>query len=119
MNALQLSWLLFAAGACGGALLVTLGALRVRYPRWIPMGHGLLGLASCGLLASAVFGGAAAAPARAGQALAIFIATLLGGVLLFAWLKVRRMRLPLALGHGLLAVAGLYWLYGAAFPAAA
>jgi len=43
----------------------------------------------------------------------------LGGAVLFGWLKVRRGRVWLALGHGALGLIGLYLLFGPAFAAAA
>jgi len=118
MNLFEISWLMFAAGASGGALLAILGRAKKRYPRWLAIGHGMLGLAACGVLATAIFVGDGSGDRRARVALALLIATLVGGATLFGWLGIRRFRLPLALGHGAVAVTGLYLLYGAAFGSA-
>lgn len=115
MTLLQLAFLMFAAGACGGVLFVVLGVLKVRYPRWFGAGHGLLGLVACGVLGKAVFLSEAPVPPQATWALAVFVAALLGGVTLFRLLAVQRGRLLLALGHGGLALVGLYLLYGVAY----
>jgi hypothetical protein len=119
VNLLRLSWFLFAAGACGGALFVLMSVRRIAYPRWFAAGHGLVGLTACVLLTIGVLDATSAAPMRAAWALALLVVAMLGGAFLFGWLQVRRARVPLALGHGALALVGLYLLYGAAFPAAA
>lgn len=106
---------MFAAGACGGVLFVVLGRLNVRYPRWFGAGHGLLGLAACGVLAQAVLMAPDPLPPEATWSLGVLVAALLGGLTLFRLLSVQRGRLLLAVGHGGLALLGLYLLYGVAY----
>lgn len=120
MTLVQLSFLLLAAGACGGVLFAVLVAFGVRYPAWFGAGHGLLGLAAVGLLAYALLQGpAGAVPARAWWALGVFTAALAGGFTFFKLLFPDRRPLALALLHGALALAGLYLLYPLAFDPAA
>jgi hypothetical protein len=115
MTLLQIACLMFAAGAAGGVLFTVLTALRLPYPRWFGAGHGLLGLAAVGVLAYAVFRGAEPVPQHATWALAVLTAAMLGGVTLFRVIKPRHGRVWLAMGHGSLALVGLYLLYSAAF----
>lgn len=115
MTLLQIACLMFAAGAAGGVLFTLLTALKLRYPRWFGAGHGLLGLAAVLVLAYAVYAGDQPVPQLATWALAVLAAALLGGVTLFRVMAPRRGRVLLALGHGGLALAGLYLLYRAAF----
>lgn len=119
MNLLRLSWFLFAAGACGGATFVVMSVMRTSYPRWFAAGHGLLGLTASAFLAVAVLKEGGSASPQATWALGLLVAGLLGGAVLFGWLKVRRGRVWLALGHGALGLIGLYLLFGPAFAAAA
>lgn len=115
MNPLQMVFGMFAAGALGGVSLALMGGLGVRYPRWFGAAHGVLGLLACALLAWVLWRAEGAVPVRAAWALAVLVAALGGGFVLFRLLAVRRARRLLALGHGALAGVGLYLLYGAAF----
>lgn len=115
MTLLQIAFYMFAAGACGGVSFTILTALKRPYPRWFAAGHGLLGLSALLLLAYAVFLAAQPVPPQATGALAVLAAALLGGELLFRLMSPRRGRVWLAIGHGSLALVGLYLLYRAAF----
>lgn len=115
MTLTQLAFFAFAAIAAGGLGLTLLILLRVRFPSWLGMGHGLGGLASLALLLVANLRGGDATPMQAWWALLVFLAGLIGGLILFRVLFKDRATLPLALMHGSVGGVGLYLLYGAAF----
>ena len=111
----RIAFLAVAAAACGGLLFATLIALRLNYPRWFGAGHALLALGGLCALAYAVSQSPDAVPVRLRGALVLLATAAAGGVTLFRWLFPSRRPLPLALLHGGLALAGLYFLYPYAF----
>lgn len=112
---LHIAFLILAAGACGGLLFTTLLVLKRRYPRWFGAGHGLLGLAGVCVLAYALSQLPDPVNPLAWWALGVLVAALLGGFTLFRVLMPKGRSVLLALGHGALALIGLYLLYQVAF----
>jgi hypothetical protein len=117
MTLLQIAFSILAAGACGGVFFTTLLLLKIRYPAWFGIGHGLLGLLGVAVLTGSLLQAPPemASATRAWWALGAFTAGLLGGVVLFRLLFPKRRPLVLALLHGGFAVAGLVLLYPVAF----
>ena len=113
---IQVAFVLLAAGACGGVFFTALSALRVRYPAWFGLGHGLLGLVAVVLLAVAlVLAPPGVAPPRAWWALAVLAGALAGGALLFRVIFPGRHPLWPAFVHGGAALLGLGLLFPVAF----
>ena len=105
---MQLSAILLSLAALGG---VTMVAIRLKGaplpPTWLALGHGALAAIGVVLLGYAAYD--PGIPQRAQIALGIFILAALGGAALFVLfhLKNRALPIPLILGHGFLALAGL------------
>lgn len=116
---LQIAFLMFVTGACGGVLFTLLSARGVRYPAWMGAAHGLLGLTALGALGLALTQEPpdGASLLRAWWALGVFSAALLGGLTFFRVLRFPNQSLLLPLLHGGLALVGLYLLYPVAFAA--
>jgi hypothetical protein len=113
VNLTQIAFIVFAAIAAGGLLLLTAAIAGLRMPRFIGPAHGLGGFVALILLAVANL--SAVAPDRAWWALAVFIAGFLGGGMLFRLSFRGAPPVRLAAVHGAMAAIGLYLLYGAAF----
>lgn len=111
MNLTQIAFVVFAAIAAGGSMLLAAAVFGVRVPRFIGPAHGLGGLAAMALLLVANL--VAAASGRAWWAFAVFALGLLGGAVLFRFGGAPPARL--AALHGAAAAIGLYLLYGVAF----
>lgn len=117
MSLMQWSFWLLAAVAAGGVLMAAMIALRLRIPAFLGTAHGLAGLAALACLFITNLVLRDAAPALAWWAFGVFLAGFVGGLLLFRVLFPGRAPLWLALGHGSVAVLGLYLLSGPAFGA--
>ena len=114
MGLLQIVFIIFAAVASGGVLMLGLILARVIIPSFLGPAHGLAAFAALGLLLTANMQ-SAETPARAWWALAVFFGGFLGGLLFFKILYPKSAPAILALAHGSVAALGLYLLYGAAF----
>lgn len=119
MTLLQISFWAFAAIAAGGLSMAVLIAARLGVPSLIASGHGLAALAALALLFGANLHGGALTPPLAWWALGVLLSGLIGGLLLFRVLYVRRTPLALIAVHGSIGALGLYLLYGAAYGATA
>jgi hypothetical protein len=104
---------LFVAVACGGVLMALLVALRVRFPSFVGVAHGLGGLAALGLLIVANVRGQEATPPLAWWSFGVLLSGFFGGLLLFRVLFRDRIRLPLVAAHASVSATGLYLLYRA------
>jgi len=114
MTLLHVAFYFFALVAMGGLGIAALIGAGVRFPGFLPIGHGAAGFAALIVL---LFAAARTpeAPPGAWWALAVFAAGFLGGVLLFR-LMFRKNPPPLLIaGHGLVAGVGLYLLWAASF----
>lgn len=110
MTLLQISLAMFAAGACGGFLLTSLIAMKRRYPRALPTGHGLLGLSALMVLGYALTKDATPVPPAAWWAAGVLTAACGGGFLLLRVFRPRGHILRVALMHGGLALLGIVLL---------
>jgi hypothetical protein len=105
---MQLAAILLSLAALGGVAMVV---IRLRGaplpPIGLATGHGTI--AAIGVIVLAYNAYDPGIPQRAQIALGIFVLAALGGVTLFTMfhLKGRPLPIPLMLGHGLLALAGL------------
>lgn len=115
MTIYRIAFFVLAAAASGGLFFTTLIALKLRYPRWLGAGHGLLAISGVGVLSYAASQSSDAVATQVWWALALFTCAALGGVILFRWLVPSRHPLSLALLHGGLAAAALFLLYTTAF----
>jgi hypothetical protein len=115
MTISQVAFWLFAAIACGGLLLASLLALRVRFPRFMGTAHGIGGLLALAVLFAANLRGEEATPAQAWWALVVLLGGFVGGMALFRIIFRDKATLPLVAVHASVAAAGLYLLYHAAF----
>lgn len=115
MDLFLISFVLFCAIAAGGLTMAGMIAAGMRVPPFMGMGHGLGALASLGVLLVACLRGGDATPDRAWWALAVLLAGLVGGLVLFKVLFVNRTPLALVAVHGSVAALGLYLLYGVVF----
>jgi hypothetical protein len=103
--------ILFVLAALGG---LTLAATRLqgapRPPTWLAVGHGIIGVAGIAMLVIA--GSQVALPSLAQISLWVFVLAALGGATMFVafHLRNRALPIPLVIGHGLIAVAGLVLL---------
>lgn len=114
MNLIQISFLFFGAIAAGGILMTVMILGKVKIPSFLGPAHGLGGLAAIALLFYVNLQGDAT-PDRAWWALGVFTAGFVGGVLFFRVLFKNAAPLFLVLGHGSVAVLGLWLLYPVAF----
>lgn len=114
MTLTQIAFLLFAAIAAGGLLMVGMIFKKMQIPSFLGAMHGLGGLAASAVLLVANLT-ADATPERAWWALGVFVAGLAGGFLFFRVLFPRAAPMLLVAGHGSIAAIGLYLLYGVAF----
>lgn len=119
MTLLQIAFWAFAAIAAGGLSMALLIASRIGVPSLLASGHGLAALAALALLFGANLHGGEQTPALAWWALAVLLSGLIGGLLLFRVLFVRRTPLALVAVHGSAGALGLYLLYSAAYGAPA
>lgn len=115
LNLTQIAFVLFAAIAAGGLTMAAIIAAKKNVPGFMGVGHGLGGLAALGVLFAANLKGGDATPDAAWWALVVFLAGLIGGLLLFRVLFKGRTPLALVAVHGSVGTVGLYLLYGAAF----
>ncbi len=111
MSFTQIAFLLFAAIAAGGLTMAAIIAFGKSPPSFMGPGHGIGGLAACGLLFYANLQGGDATPEAAWWALIVFVSGLAGGLLLFRVLFKGATPLILIAGHGSVAALGLYLLY--------
>jgi hypothetical protein len=119
---MQLAAILLSLAALGG---ITMVVIRLKGaplpPTALAVVHGLI--AACGVAALAYAAYDPGVPQLAQIALGIFVLAALGGLTLFLLFhrQGRPLPVPLMLGHGLIALAGLglflYTLYGGAGPA--
>lgn len=119
MDLFQIAFLMFSAIAAGGLGMAVMIALGLRVPAFMGTAHGLGALASMAVLFVACLRGEASTPELAWWALVVFLGGLVGGLLLFRVLFVRKTPLALVAVHGSVAALGLYLLYGPTFGGAA
>ncbi|MFT6056787.1 hypothetical protein [Zhongshania sp. BJYM1] len=117
MELIQWAFWVLAAAASGGLLFALLSAMKVRYPSWFGVGHGVLGFVGLIMLGYALYtaGPDATIPQTAYWALGLLGAAFLGGALFFG--VVFRQAKPwwAILSHGGLALAGVVVLFFAAY----
>lgn len=114
MNLTQIAFVLLAAIASGGLLMLGMILVKRPIPAFLGPAHGLGGLVGLAVLFAANLQNDAA-PERAWWALGVFLAGFIGGLLFFRVLFKNRTPLLLVAGHGSLAVLGLWLLYPVAF----
>ena len=108
---MEIAAVLFAIAALGGG---TIAAMRLsgtpRPPLWMALGHGVI--AAAALIALTYAAVTTTLPALAQLALGVFVLAALGGVTLFVCFDLRKkpLPIPLVLGHGAMAIAGLVLL---------
>ncbi|WP_420467714.1 hypothetical protein [Panacagrimonas sp.] len=115
MTTLQIAFLTLAAVAAGGVLMTALIVASKPIPAFLGPAHGLAALAAVGVLFAVNLSLGDTTPVLAWWALGVFVAGLVGGLLLFRVLFKDKAPLALALAHGSVGALGLYLLYGAAF----
>jgi len=115
MSHIQIAFLFFAAIAAGGLLMAGMILAKIKIPSFIPIGHGLGGLAALGFLFWVNLQGGDATPDLAWWALVVFAGGFVGGLLFFRVLFKQSAPLFVIAGHGSVAALGLYLLYGVAF----
>lgn len=114
MSLTQIAFVLFAAAAAGGLLMVGMIIAKIQIPSFLGPVHGLTALGALATLLVANLQGEATLE-RAWWALGVFAAGLIGGVLFFRVLFPRSAPLFLIAGHGSLAALGLFLLFPVAF----
>lgn len=117
LTPMQIAFGLCAIGAVGGLFIAVLqlaGAGRITAP--LGRIHGMAGLAGMALLFAVNLRGEAATPAAAWQGLILLVLAALGGLVLLQTLYHRRPPFWLALGHGAVAVGGLWLLWPMVLP---
>jgi hypothetical protein len=113
---MQLAAMLFTLAALGGGALA---AIRIsgqpRPPTWMALGHGAIAAAALVTLAYAA--ATTTLPALAQIALGVFVLAALGGATIFGafHLRAKPLPIPLIVGHGAIAIAGLVLLLMAVF----
>jgi len=115
MSHIQIAFLFFAAIAAGGLLMAAMILAKLRIPSFIPVGHGLGGLAALGYLFWVNLQGGDATPDLAWWSLIVFTGGFVGGLLFFRVLFKQSAPLFVIAGHASVAALGLYLLYGVAF----
>ena len=110
--------ILFALAALGGLTLAGIRLGGKPYPpTWMALGHGAVAAAALGTLAYVA--ATEGLPTLGQAALGVFVPAALGGATLFLGfhLRGRALPIPLVIGHGLIAAAGLALLLAAYFGA--
>jgi hypothetical protein len=108
--------IILSLAALGG---ITMLAIRLRGsprpPTWLALGHGAIAATGIALLAYAAV--SPGMPGMAQVALALVVAAALGGITIFALYHLKKLPLPIpiVLGHGLLALAGLGLLWASIY----
>jgi peptidoglycan/LPS O-acetylase OafA/YrhL len=117
MELIQWAFWVLAAAAAGGLLFGLLSAMKVRYPSWFGLGHGVLGLTGLIMLGYALYtaGPDTAIPQTAYWALGLLGAAFLGGALFFGVVFRHAKPRWAIVTHGGLALAGAVVLFFSAY----
>ncbi|MEX2026726.1 MAG: hypothetical protein WEH44_05485 [Pirellulaceae bacterium] len=115
---IQVATVLFVLAALGGLTMVGIrlrGAPRP--PTWLALGHGALAVTALGML---LYCATVGIPLYSQIALGIFVLAAMGGIFIFLTyhMQQRPLPIPLILGHGALAIAGIVLLLIDLFSAA-